>query len=205
MNPEVDPYFLIGCGRCKLVNTPECKVHRWEGELKKLRRIILDCGLTEELKWSIPCYTFRGNNVLLLTAFNDYCCISFFKGALLADTENILSKPGENTQVARIARFTHPDQVEKLEAVLKAYIFEAVEVEKAGLKGTYLKNPEPLPEELESRFEELPELKAAFEALTQGRQRGYILYFSAPKQSKTRSARIEKYIPLIMAGKGIQD
>lgn len=205
MNQEVDIYFIEGCGRCPLVSTPQCKVHNWTEELKKLRGIIMDCGLTEELKWKVPCYTFQGNNVLILSAFNECCTVSFFKGALLSDSYRILSKPGENTQVARLIRFTSVREVESLETALKAYIYEAIEVEKAGLRGTYEKNPEPLPEELLQKFTELPELKMAFQALTPGRKRGYILYFSAPKQSKTREARIEKYIPLILHGKGIND
>lgn len=204
-NPEVDPYFTEGCGRCPLGGTPECKVHAWTEELIQLRRIVLDCGLTEELKWSVPCYTFRRGNVAVVSAFKEYCSLSFFKGALLQDTEGILHKPGENTQSARLIKFTRVQDILDMEGTLKAYIHEAVEVEKAGLEMPFKKEPEPMPEELEKKLAENPELKSAFEALTPGRQRGYILYFSQPKQSKTRGSRIEKCIPKILDGKGLHD
>lgn len=205
MNPKVDEYLLEGCGRCPLGGTPQCKVHNWEEELKMLRAIVLDCGLTETLKWGVPCYTFQQSNVLIVSAFKDYCALSFFKGALLQDTDNILEKPGENSQAARLIKFTDTGTIAEMESTLKSYIFEAVEVEKAGLKVTFKKNPEPIPEELQNKMEEDPLLETAFAALTPGRQRGYILYFSAPKQSKTRESRIEKCREKIFMGKGLND
>ena len=206
MNPKVDAYFTTGCGRCSLFATPECKVHNWEAELAKLREIVLDCKLTEELKWKHPVYTFQGSNVVLIGAFNENCVISFFKGALLKDAEGILSKQGENTQAARVVRFTNVQEIVEMENILKAYIFEAVEVEKAGLKVKLKETSDyAIHEELQNKFDEIPELKIAFEALTPGRQRGYLLYFSAPKQSKTREARVEKYMPQILDVKGLDD
>lgn len=205
MNPTVDHYLAEGCGRCALGGTPQCKVHRWPKELAELRRIVQDCGLTEEIKWSIPTYTFQNNNVLVVAAFNEYASLSFFKGVLLQDEQNLLDKPGENTQSARIIKFTDVRKIVELEPVLKAYIFEAIEVEKAGLKVAFKAQPEPLPTELEQKFAENPELKTAFEALTPGRQRGYILHFSQPKNTQTRISRIEKCIPRILEGKGMMD
>ncbi|UJH67935.1 YdeI/OmpD-associated family protein [Allomuricauda sp. SCSIO 65647] len=205
MNKTVDNYLINGCGRCSLGGTPDCKVHRWTNELELLRTITRDCGLTEEAKWGVPCYTFQGKNIMLISAFKDHCSVSFFKGSLLRDTQGILVKPGPNSQAARLLKFTEIEKIKKLETDIKAYIYEAVEVEKAGLKVNFKKNPEPIPEELENRFEKDPVLKTAFEALTPGRQRGYILYFSAPKQSKTRNARIEKCIGKILNGEGLHD
>lgn len=206
MNPKVDHYFIAGCGRCPLADTPECKVHNWQEELQLLRSILLECGLTEELKWGVPCYTFQKNNVIILGAFKEYCMISFFKGALLSDTEGILTKPGENTQAGRVIRFTNVKQVVKLEAVLKAYIYEAIEVEKSGAKVTYKKADEyAIPDELTQKFKEDPEFKKAFYALTPGRQKGYIIHFSQPKQSATRVSRIEKCMSKIFEGKGFND
>lgn len=205
MNHSVDAYFTEGCGRCPLGGTPDCKVHNWTEELKLLRKIILECGLIEESKWGVPTYTYRKSNVLILAAFKEYCSVSFFKGALLSDTDKILSKPGESTQAARLIKYTSIDEVSNLKNRLKAYIFEAIEVEKAGLEVKFEKNPEPIPEELQRKLDGNPELKSAFEALTPGRQRGYILFFSAPKQSKTRESRIEKFIAKILDGVGLND
>jgi uncharacterized protein YdeI (YjbR/CyaY-like superfamily) len=206
MNPKVDLYFIDGCGRCPLGATPECKVNNWQEEMKVLRTIIHDCGLTEELKWGVPCYTFRKSNVLILAAFKEYCAISFFKGALLQDSLNVLEKPGENTQAARSIKFTDVQTIVDMEPELKAYIFEAIEVEKAGLKVEMKKNTELVfPEELDDKLEEVPELKTAFEALTPGRQRAYVLHFSQPKQSKTRISRIEKCTAKILIGLGLND
>lgn len=206
MNPKVDDYFAAGCGRCPLGNTPECKVHDWREELETLREIILDCGLDEELKWSVPVYTFRKNNVLLIGAFKEYCVISFLKGALLKDSANILSKPGENTQAGRVIRFTDARKIVEMETVLKAYIAEAVEVEKAGLKVNFKETSEyEMPAELADKFEQDANFKIAFYALTSGRQRGYLLHFSQPKQSKIRQSRIEKCLPKILTGKGLND
>lgn len=205
MTTDVNTYLAEGCGRCALGGTPDCKVHSWTNELKLLRQVVLDCGLTEESKWGVPCYTYHGDNIAVVSAFKNYACLSFFKGALLQDNHKILDKPGENTQSARIIKITSTKQVQALSPTLKAYIFEAIEVEKAGLKVSFEKAPEPIPEELASKFKEEPNLKAAFEALTPGRQRGYILHFSQPKQAKTRVSRIEKCIPKIMEGKGFHD
>ncbi len=206
MNLKVDTYFTDGCGRCKLFATPECKVHIWTEELAKLRRITLECGLDEELKWSHPVYTFEKNNIILLGAFNDNCVVSFFKGALLKDAAGILTKQGENTQSARVIRFTEVQKIVELESVLKEYIYEAVEVEKSGLKVELKKTSEyEMPAEFRSKLAENPQLKTAFKALTPGRQRAYILHFSQPKQSKTRQSRVEKYLPQIFSGKGLND
>ena len=205
MNSKVDLYLEEGCGRCDLYRTPQCKVHSWPEELKKLRMILLDCGLTEELKWGAPCYTFRNKNVAMMSALRECCVLSFFKGALLNDTNGILKKPGENSQAARVIRFINVEEIVELEPILKAYIFEAIEIEKAGLKVNFKKNPEPIPEELQQKFDENPTLKAAFEALTPGKQRGYIIHFSQPKQSKTRADRIEKCVQKILNGEGFHD
>lgn len=181
------------------------KAKQWRHELAKLRMIILECPLTEEVKWRVPCYTFQNNNVLLLGGFKDYCVLNFVKGALLKDPHGILIKPGENTQVARVIRFTSVQEIVAIEPLLKAYIHEAVEVEKAGLKVSFKKNPEPIPEELQKRLDQIPALKTAFAALTPGRQRAYILFFSAAKQSTTRASRVEKCMPQILKGKGLDD
>jgi len=206
MNPKVDVYFTAGCGRCPLMNTPQCKVNNWQEELKLLREIVLDCELDEELKWGVPVYTFEKNNIVLIGAFNENCVLSFFKGALLKDAAGILKKPGENTQAGRVVRFTDVQKIIELEDVLKTYIYEAVEVEKAGLKVAFKKTSEfPIPEEFQNKLDEDSALKTAFNLLTPGRQRGYILYFSQPKQSKTRTARVEKCLPQILIGKGLND
>lgn len=205
MIPEVDLYLLEGCGRCKLGGTPDCKVHTWEAELQQLRRILLGSDLKEELKWSVPCYTWEGKNVLIASAFKEYAALSFFKGVLLKDYHKLLHAPGKSSQASRVFKFTAVDQILELEPIINAYLEEAIEIEKAGLKVEFKKNPEPIPEELQLELELNPDLKLAFEALTPGRQRGYILYFSAPKQSKTRTARIAKYTPKILAGKGFHD
>ena len=205
MNKTVDNYLIDGCGRCPLGGTPDCKVHLWISELEYLRRIVLDCDLAEESKWGFPCYTFQNKNVLLVSAFKEYCSISFFKGVLLKDTKELLEKPGENSQAVRLLKFKNLEEIKAIEGEIKNYICEAVELEKSGLKVIYKKSPEPIPEELEKKFEEDLMFKSAFEALTPGRQRGYILYFSAAKQSKTREARIEKYIGNILNGIGFHD
>lgn len=205
MNSKVDNYLAVGCGRCPLGGTSDCKVHQWPEELKKLRAILLDCGLTEELKWGVPCYTYQNKNIVLISALRAYCSFSFFKGVLLKDPHNILEKPGKNSQSDRVIKFTSVQQVIELEDILKAYILEAIEVEKAGLKVEFQKNPEPIPEELQQKFYEDPFFKTAFEELTPGRQRGYIIYFSQPKQPKTRVNRIEKCVPKILNGEGLHD
>ena len=205
MNHSVENYFIEGCGRCPLGATPDCKVHQWISELELLRKIVLDCGLTEECKWGVPCYTHQNKNVLMISAFKEYCSLSFFKGVLLTDQKGLLEKPGENSQAVRLLKFTEVDEVRKIEDEIKALVFEAIEVEEAGKTVEFNSNPEPIPEELEEKFNEDPILKSAFEALTPGRQRGYILHFSQPKQSKTRTTRIEKYTPMILSGIGMHD
>lgn len=205
MTKDVETYFLEGCGRCPLGGTSDCKVHTWTAELDYLRYIILECGLEEVSKWGVPCYTFQGKNVLILSAFKEFCCVSFFKGSLLSDEKNLLVKPTENSQSDRRFVFTDVEQIKIIEDDIKAYIFEAIEVERLGLKVEKKKELEPIPDELAQKFEELPELKTAFYELTKGRQRGYILYFAKAKQSKTRLSRIEKYIPKIFEGKGFHD
>ena len=204
-NPQVDHYLLEGCGRCPLGGTPDCKVHNWTAELTELRRIVLDCGLKEELKWGVPCYTFNGANVLMVSALKNYCALSFFKGVLLQDARGLLQKPGENSQSDRLFRFTKVEDILRLAPTIKEYIYEAIEIEKAGLKVTFKKELEPIPTEFQEVLDADPALKAAFDALTPGRKRGYILYFSGAKQSKTRTSRVKKYIPKIMEGKGFHD
>jgi len=190
MNPGIDSYL---------------KKSKWQKELKKLRAIILSCPLTEELKWGKPCYTFQDSNIVILQGFKEFCALLFAKGALLKDRKRILEKPGENTQGARRIPFTSVKMIVEMEPDLRAYLKEAIEAEKAGLEVSYKKNPEPVPEELQQKLAETPALKAAFKALTPGRQRGYILYFSAAKQPKTRESRIEKWSQHILNGKGLHD
>ena len=192
MNPKVEFFFS--------------KTEKWQEEYEKLRMIVLDCGLNEELKWGCPCYTYQKGNIVLIHGFKEYCALLLFKGALLNDANGILIQQTENVQAGRQIRFTNVREIEEMEPILKTYIYEAIEVEKAGLEVSLKKTTEyTIPEELVQKFNEIPALKAAFEALTPGRQRGYMLHFSAPKQSKTREARIEKYIPQILNGKGIDD
>lgn len=206
MNPGVDHYLAEGCGRCPLGGTPQCKVHTWPAVLATLRTILLASELTEEVKWKVPCYTVQGSNVLILSAFKEYCSVSFFKGALLTDPHQILEKPGENSQAARLLRFTDVQQVVALEPIIKAYIAEAIAVEKAALTVAFKTTAEfDIPEELVDQFDADPDFRAAFESLTPGRQRGYLLHFAAPKQAKTRAARIEKYRAQILAGNGLHD
>jgi uncharacterized protein YdeI (YjbR/CyaY-like superfamily) len=188
-----------------MVNVFLSKAKKWQEEFEKLRMIILDCGLTEELKWGKPCYTFQKSNIVIIQGFKEYCALMFCKGALLNDPNGILKKPGENTQAARQIRFTNVREIVEMEPILKAYIYEAIEAEKAGLKVNFKKNPEPTPEELQNKLDEIPALKTAFDALTPGRQRAYILYFSAAKQSKTRESRVEKCMQQILNGKGLDD
>src|SRR6266480_4678957 len=189
MNPKVDFFFS--------------KAKKWREEFEKLRRILLGCRLTEELKWSKPCYTFQKSNIVIIQGFKEFCALLFCKGALLTDPNGILKKFG--WQAARRIPFTNVREIVEMEPILKAYLHEAIEVEKAGLKVKFKKNPEPIPEELQKKLDEIPALKAAFDALTPGRQRGYILYFSGAKQSKTREARIEKCMRQILKGKGLND
>ncbi|MBC9909920.1 YdeI/OmpD-associated family protein [Chitinophaga varians] len=178
----------------------------WREEFEKLREILLDCQLTEELKWGVPCYTYNNSNVVLMHGFKEYCALLFFKGALMADPEGILVIQTENVQATRQIRFTNVREIVKLTRAIKSYVYEAIEVEKAGFRVEYKKTEEfNMPEEFQQLLDKKPALKKAFEALTPGRQRGYLLYFSAAKQSKTRIARIEKYMPYILEGKGLND
>ena len=187
MNPKVDFYFT--------------KARNWQEEIKKLRTIVLDCHLTEELKWGCPCYTFEGSNIVLIHVFKEYCAVLFFKGVLLKDPRGILIQQTENVQTARQIRFTSAQEITRLKPVLKAYIFEAVEVEEAGLKVDLKKTTEfTMPEEFQKKLDKNASLKTAFKALTPGRQRGYLLHFSQPKQSKTRESRVEKCMKQILNG-----
>ena len=182
------------------------RASKWQKEFEQLRTIILDVGLTEELKWGVPCYTFQKRNIVLIHGFKDYCAILFFKGALLQDTNGILIQQTENVQAGRQVRFTHIRELVELTSTLKAYIYEAIEVEKAGLKVDFKKTAEfAIPEEFQLKLEEAPALKTAFDTLTPGRQRAYIFHFSQPKQSKTRSSRVEKCLPQILQGRGLDD
>ncbi|MEO9031738.1 MAG: DUF1801 domain-containing protein [Ginsengibacter sp.] len=192
MNPKVDFYFI--------------KAKKWRKELEQLRMILLDCGLTEELKWGCPCYSFEKSNIILIHVFKEYCAVLFFKGALLNDANGILIQQTKNVQAARQVRFTNVQEIIEKKFILKAYIFEAIEVEKAGLKVELKKTTEfNMPEEFQNKLKDSIALNKAFNLLTPGRQRAYLLYFSAPKQSKTRQSRIDKSIPQIVKGKGLND
>lgn len=192
MNPKVDFYFK--------------KAGKWRDEIELLRTIALDCHLTEELKWGCPCYTFQGSNIVLIHTFKEYCALLFFKGVLMKDPQGILIQQTENVQAARQIRFTSVNEIKEMKASIKAYIYEAVEIEEAGLKVELKKTSEyKVPEEFQIKLDEDAALKTAFEALTPGRQKGYLFYFSQPKLSKTRVARVEKYIPNILEGKGVDD
>ena len=192
MNPKVDEFLS--------------KAKKWQVEFEKLRIILLDCTLTEEFKWGKPCYTFQESNVVLIHGFKEYCALLFINGALLKDANGILIQQTENVQAGRQIRFTNAREIAEMEPILKAYIYEAIEVEKAGLKVNLKKNTELIfPEEFQNKLDEIPALKTAFDALTPGRQRAYSLYFSAPKQSKTRESRVEKCMQQILNGKGLDD
>lgn len=192
MNARVDEFFK--------------KAKEWRKEFDQLRKVCLDCGLTEELKWGKPCYTYQESNIVLIHGFKEYCALLFFKGALLKDPNGILIQQTENVQAARQIRFTNVQQIVEMQSVLKSYIKEAIEVEKAGLEVSYKKTSEfAIPQEFQNKLDDSRALKNAFNALTPGRQRGYVLYFSAAKQSKTREARVEKCLPQILEGKGLND
>ena len=192
MNTKVDWFFN--------------KETKWQEEYSELRMLILDCGLTEELKWGCPCYTFQKNNVVLIHGFKDYCALLFMQGALLKDEQGILVQQTENVQTARQIRFTTLQEILESESIIKANVKEAIEIEKSGEKFELKKTSEfKMPEEFKQLLDGMPDLKIAFKALTPGRQRGYLLFFSAPKQAKTREARIEKYVPQIFVGKGLED
>jgi uncharacterized protein YdeI (YjbR/CyaY-like superfamily) len=192
MNPEVDEFIR--------------KADQWQEEFEKLRMVCLDCGLVEVLKWGSPCYTFQKSNIVIVQGFKEYCALMFFKGALLEDPQGILTKPGKNTQAGRQVRFTNVQEIEEMAPILTAYISEAVDVEKAGLKVDFKETSAyAIPEEFQNQLDDNPALKTAFEALTPGRQRAYLLYFSSAKQAKTREARVEKYTQHILDGKGLND
>ena len=192
MNPKVDEFIR--------------DAKKWREEYEALRTIVLDCGLTENLKWGVPCYTFNEKNVIIIHGFKEYCALLFFKGALLADTDRLLIIQTENTQASRQIRFTNVREIIEKEPILKAYIHEAIEAEKSGAKVNFKKTAEfAIPEEFQRKLDSTPGLKTAFDALTPGRQRAYILYFSSPKQSKTREARVGKSTQRILAGKGLND
>ena len=204
MNPQVDKYLIDGCMRCKYGGTPQCKVHNWREELEMLRQIVLETGLTEEIKWGAPVYTHKGKNIVSVGALKESANIGFFKGVLLTDKHKILQQQG-NLQSDRIIKFTNVKDIEKVKDVLKEYVLEAIEIEESGKKEEFKKNPEPIPNELLEAFEQDPAFKKAFYALTAGRQRGYIIHFSQPKQSQTRIGRIEKYKEQIFNGIGLND
>jgi uncharacterized protein YdeI (YjbR/CyaY-like superfamily) len=192
MNPKADWFFA--------------KDTKWRKEYEKLRNIVLDCGLAEELKWGVPCYTFLKSNIVLMHGFKDYCALLFHKGVLLKDAEGVLIQQSENVQAARQIRFSNIQEIDDLAPIIKAYIYEAIEVEKAGLKVDFKKTKEfNIPEEFQKALDVNPDLKSAFEALTPGRKRGYLLYFSQAKQSKTRISRIEKCMVKILNGLGLND
>ena len=192
MNPKVDWFFA--------------KDTKWQKEYEKLRTIILDCGLIEELKWGCPCYTFENTNIVLIHGFKEYCALLFFKGALLNDPNSILIQQTKNVQSARQIRFTNVKEIMKMEKILKAYVYEAIEIERAGLKVKLKKTSDyNIPEEFQKKLNKSSALKTAFEALTPGRQRAYIFYFSQPRLSKTREVRVEKYLKQILSGKGLDD
>ncbi len=192
MNPKVDWFFD--------------KATKWQKEYEKLRKIILECGLIEELKWGQPCYTFQNTNIVLIHGFKEYCALLFFKGVLLNDPNGILIQQTENVQVARQVRFTNVREIVKMERILKAYIYEAIEVERAGLKVKLKKTSEfKIPVEFQNKLDKMPALKKAFDKLTPGRQKAYIFYFSQPKLPKTRESRVEKYLKQILNGKGLDD
>lgn len=204
LNPQVDNYLIDGCMRCKYGGTPQCKVNNWREELELLRQIVLETGLKEEIKWGVPVYTHNGKNIVTVNALKESANIGFYKGAIMKDEHKILERQG-NIQASRIIRFTDVEQITKLKNELKEYVLEAIDIEKSGKKVETVKNPEPVPEELIEAFKEDPAFKKAFYALTPGRQRGYIIHFSQPKQSQTRVSRIEKYKQQIFNGVGLHD
>jgi uncharacterized protein YdeI (YjbR/CyaY-like superfamily) len=206
MNHHAANYFTAGCGRCAKGGTSECKVHTWAAELAALRVLVLEAGLSEECKWGVPCYTVNGGNVVLIHSFKEYCALLFIKGALLKDAKGILIQQTDNVQGGRQLRFSDVHNITKLKSTISAYLQEAIAVEKAGLKVVMKPTAEfGIPEEFQAKLDKSPALKTAFEVLTPGRQRGYLLHFAAAKQSKTREARIEKCTAHILNGKGLLD
>lgn len=206
LNSKVDRYLIDGCMQCKLGATPDCKIKNWRSSLDFLRNLILNCGLKEDFKWMHPCYTYNNKNIVLMHVFNEYCALLFPKGVLLVDKSSILVQQTENTQSARQMRFKSIDDIVAQESIIKDYILEAIELEKLGKK-VHLKSTADfeIPVELENKFGELPAFKNAFYSLTPGRQRGYLLHFAQPKQSTTRTLRIEKQLDNIIKGKGLNE
>lgn len=206
MNPEVDTYFTEGCGRCDLYQSPDCKVHSWAEPLQQLRSILLSSPLVEERKWSMPTYTHKGKNILILSAFKDYCSLNFFKGALLKDPSNLLEFAGPNSRVPKLFKFKEGDSVLEQEQAILDFIQQAIAVEESGAK-VPASAPEAMdyPEELQQAFQEDAGFEAAFESLSPGRKRAYLIQFNGAKQSKTRWARIEKWKDHILIGKGFHD
>ncbi|MCA8920796.1 MAG: YdeI/OmpD-associated family protein [Planctomycetes bacterium] len=203
---SVDDYLGSGCGRCTLFETPECKVHAWQEALRSLRKLALESGLTEAVKWSQPCYTFQGKNVAMIMAFKESAALSFFKGALLRDPQRVLELPGENSHAGRVIRFKSAKQIAKLRPVLETLLAEAIEVERAGREVPPRSSARSaVPDEVLQVFAEDPALEQAFKALTPGRQRGYLIYVSGAKQAKTRTSRILKHRQQILEGKGLHD
>lgn len=204
MNPQVDKYLIDGCMRCKYGGTPQCKVLNWVEELEFLRQIVLETGLTKEIKWGVPVYTHKGKNIVTVNALKEYVNIEFFKGALLADNHKILQQQG-NLQSDRIIKFNNPNDIIKVKDVLKIYVLEAIAIEESGKKVELKKNTEPIPDELIEAFKKDTAFKKAFYDLTPGRQRGFVIHFSQPKQSQSRIGRIEKYKEQIFNGIGLND
>jgi len=205
MNPLVNKYLVDGCMRCKFGGSPNCKVNHWSKELEALRKIVIKSVLDEELKWGMPCYTLNNKNILMISAFKEYASISFFKGVLLKDKEKLLTAHGESSQSVRMIKFTNSKQIIQQSSIIKAYIEEAIEIENSGKKVEFKKNPEPIPEELIVEFNKDLKFKKAFHELTPGRQRGYIIYFSQPKNTQSKLNRIEKCRENILKGIGLND
>lgn len=205
MNKDVDQYFVVGCLRCEYGGTPKCKVHNWTEPLLMLRAILQETGLKEESKWGVPCYTLNGKNVLTLSALKEYCCVSFFKGTLLHDPNQILIRPGQNSQHYKLFKFTSGLEVVDQKEALLDFVKQAIQLEKSGQKVDKVQNPEPIPDELITRMEEMPSLKQAFYALTPGKQRSYNIYIGQPKQSLSRMKRVDQCIPKILNGEGFHD
>lgn len=205
MDQSISEFFSIGCGRCSLVGTPQCKVMTWNEELYVLRDIILTTGITEERKWGVPCYTDNGKNIILLSALKDAATLSFLKGSLIDDVHGMLIAPGKNSQSARYMKFTSIEEINTTKPIIVKYIKQALEIERNGKKVEFKKEDDPIPDELTEAFEKNPPLKTAFYALTPGRRRGYLLHFNQAKQSATKISRINANMKKIMSGKGFNE
>lgn len=202
---SVDAWLADGCGRCDKYQTPDCKVHRWPDILVALRALVLETGLSEEMKWGNPCYTLDGKNVLMVAAFNDFACLSFFKGALLTDDQGLLEAPGPNSQAARLLKFTALDQVHAHRAVATRLVLQAIELERAGARVEFHRGPLDVPAELQALLDADPTLQAAFDALTPGRQRSHVIHVDGAKTPAARGARAGRCVEKIRAGKGFLD